>query len=66
MFFTKWYNGLLKKMKWYDISLTKLSTAAFTLLIAKYYPPILSADWTIYAAIALISAAIVWYHVFKK
>lgn len=66
MSFTDWYNGLVKKMKWYDIGLTKLSVFAFALLIAKFYPSILSADWTVYAAITIITALTVWYHIFKK
>jgi hypothetical protein len=66
MSFTKWYGGLLKKMKWYDIGMIKLSVAAFTILVAKFYPEIISADWTVYGAITILAAAPVIYHVLKK
>lgn len=66
MSFTSWYNGLVKKMKWYDIGLTKLASMAFALLVAKFYPQILSADWTVYFGIFVVAAAIGLYHVLKK
>lgn len=66
MSFTGWYNGLVKKMKWYDIGLTKLASMAFILLVAKFYPQILNADWTVYLGIFVVTAAIVGYHIFKK
>ena len=66
MSFTSWYNGLVKKMKWYDMGLIKLGSVAFALLVAKFYPQILSADWTIYAAVVVVTAAIVLYHTSRK
>ena len=53
-------------MKWYDIGLTKIASMAFILLVAKFYPQILNADWTVYLGIFVVTAAIVGYHIFKK
>jgi len=61
-----WYSKMLKKAKWYDIGLTKIASMAFILLVAKFYPQILAADWMIYAAIFVIAAAIVLFDVHRK
>lgn len=53
----KWMNSKLKKMTIWDIKMIKLSVAAFTLLIAKLWSPILSLDWYWYAALGIIFAA---------
>ena len=52
----EWMNENIKKCVWYDISLVKLSTAAFILMVAKLWAPILSLDWYWYLIIALIAA----------
>ena len=52
----EWMNENIKKCQWYDISLVKLSTAAFILMVAKLWAPILSLDWYWYLIIALIAA----------
>ncbi len=52
----EWLNKKIKKMEWYDISLTKLSTAAFILMVAKLWNPILSLEWYWYAIIFVLAA----------
>jgi hypothetical protein len=45
MSFTKRINAKISKLTWVDIGLTKWSVAAFVLMIAKLWPPLLSLDW---------------------
>ncbi|MBL7054973.1 hypothetical protein ISS05_04415 [Candidatus Woesearchaeota archaeon] len=61
----EWINKKIKKCVWYDISLVKLSTAAFILLVAKLWTPILSLDWYWYLAISLIAAIRPMYKMFS-
>ncbi len=56
MSFFTWADKEIKKYHWYDISLIKLSTAAFVLMIAKLWPPLLGLDWYWYLIIALVAA----------
>ena len=49
-------NKMIKKLKWYDLSLTKLSAFAFALMIAKLWQPILALDWYWYLVIGVIAA----------
>jgi hypothetical protein len=56
MNFTKWANNKLGKLTWIDIGLTKLSVAAFVLMIAKLWSPLLSLDWYWYALIFVVLA----------
>ncbi len=53
-----WIDGTIQKMRWYDISLIKLSTAAFILMVAKLWTPLLSLEWPWYLVIALVAAII--------
>ena len=52
----KWGEAGVKKLEWYDISLIKLSTAAFVLLIAKFWPVLVSFNTWIYIVVALLAA----------
>jgi len=61
-----WGDSKVKKISWGDIKLIKLSTAAFVLLIAKLWKPLLSLDWYWYALIAVLAAIKPVYKVFKK
>ena len=56
MAFTAWMDSKIKNLVWYDISLTKLSTAAFILMVAKLWQPILSLEWYWYLIIAVLAA----------
>ncbi|MBN1783345.1 MAG: hypothetical protein JW812_00055 [Alphaproteobacteria bacterium] len=62
----KWANKKIKDFSWWHISLIKLSTAAFVLMVAKLWPPLLDCTWSTYLMITLIAAAPVCYKMFKK
>ena len=52
----KWVDDAIQRMRWWDISMVKLSTAAFVLMIAKFWPGLLSLDWYWYLIVALVAA----------
>jgi hypothetical protein len=54
MWLFSWAENGMKKLKWYDISLFKLSVAAFILMVAKLWAPILSLDWYWYGIIFVV------------
>lgn len=56
MGYFEWANKKVKKMEWYDISLTKLSVAAVILMIAKLWEPILALEWYWYGIIFVLAA----------
>ncbi|MFH1054445.1 MAG: hypothetical protein V1740_08545 [Candidatus Woesearchaeota archaeon] len=49
-------NTAIKKMKWYDISLVKIASAAFILMVAKLWAPLLILDWYWYLIIAILAS----------
>ncbi|MHA1540685.1 MAG: hypothetical protein ACTSXL_00540 [Alphaproteobacteria bacterium] len=51
-----WLNKKIKNFKWWDISLIKLSTFAFALMIAKLWSQILSLQWHWYLVISIVIA----------
>jgi|TARA_B100001971_G_C18160997_1_gene521359 hypothetical protein len=55
MSFSEWMNSKMSNLHWTDISLIKLSTAAFILVVAKLWTPILSLEWYWYLVIALVA-----------
>ena len=66
MGYFKWANSNVKKFDWLDIKMIKWSAAAFVLLIAKFWPPLLSLDWYWYALIGLLAAVRPVYKVFSR
>ena len=52
----KFWNKKIKTLDWKDVGLIKLSTAAFILMIAKLWEPILSLNWYWYAILFAIAA----------
>ena len=66
MAFTTWMDSRIKNLVWYDTSLIKLSTAAFILMIAKLWEPILSLEWYWYLVIGVIAAIIPTKDLLKK
>lgn len=62
----EWYKEMFGKLQWYDVSLVKLSTFGFALMIAKLWAPILSLEWYWYLALALVAAAKPLMDVFGK
>ena len=62
----KWAKKKIRKLDACDMSLVKLSTAAFALMIAKLWTPILSLDWYWYLIIAIVLAIKPIYNVYFK
>ncbi|MBT3691456.1 hypothetical protein HOG16_04410 [Candidatus Woesearchaeota archaeon] len=56
----------VKKFEWFDISLVKLSTAAFILMVAKLWSGILALEWYWYLIIAVIVAIRPFTQMLKK
>ena len=55
--YKKWAEEKMKMMDLWDMKLIKWSVAAFTLMLAKLWPPILSLDWYWYGVIGLLLIA---------
>ncbi len=66
MEYINWMNKNIKKMECWDISLVKLSTAAFILMVAKLWTPILALDWYWYLLIGIAAAIKPGMKIFKK
>ncbi|MAG15813.1 hypothetical protein CMO88_02015 [Candidatus Woesearchaeota archaeon] len=66
MSYATWANSKIQKMQFYDVSLVKLSSAAFALWIAKIWAPLLSQQAYVYLIVAVVAALIPMYKVFKK
>jgi len=66
MSYFTWVDKRIKKLRWFDISLIKISTAAFILLVAKLWAPLLSLDWYWYLVIVLVAGARPLFQVCKK
>ena len=47
---------MTRKMESWDISLVKLATAAIVLLIAKYWPVLISFEWYWYVIVAVLAS----------
>jgi hypothetical protein len=61
-----WFNSKAGKCDWLDIAFIKLTVAAFVLMLAKVWEPVLSLDWYWYAAAGALAAIKPTYLVFKK
>ena len=66
MGFIQWRESKIRKMKWYDISLIKLASIAFGLLLAKFYAPILGFDWYWYVIVIILAAILPIRRMLKK
>lgn len=66
MSFFSWFEKRIRLFHWFDISLIKLSSAAFALMVAKLWPPLLSLDWQVYFLITVLAAAPVCLKIFRK
>ena len=64
--YLKWINNGVKRLVWYDISLIKLATMVFALLLAKQFPVLLDLNWYWYVIVFVIAGAIPGYKLFKK
>lgn len=54
MGYMEWAKEKLKKYDVIDMKLIKWSVAAFTLMLAKFFPVLLSLDWYWYAALGVL------------
>jgi len=54
--FCNWADDCIKKFRWFHISLIKIATFAFALMIAKLFPAILGLDWYMYLVIAILAS----------
>ncbi|MBR9680698.1 MAG: hypothetical protein GOU98_02640 [Candidatus Altiarchaeota archaeon] len=63
--YIEWANNKIKTLDIWDIKAIKLSVAAFTLMIAKLWTPILSLDWYWYAALGALAMSKPLMKVFK-
>jgi len=52
----EWANKRIKKFNWLDMGLIKLSVAAFVLMVAKLWSPILGFKWYVYLILFVIFA----------
>ena len=66
MCFVKWANKKTKKLSWLDIQFIKFGVAAFVLMVAKLWQPLLALDWYWYGLIAVLAAIKVALKVFGK
>ncbi|OPY56050.1 MAG: hypothetical protein A4E49_00315 [Methanosaeta sp. PtaU1.Bin112] len=53
-----WANDRIGRLTWVDLGLTKFCVAAFALMVAKLWPPLLSLEWYWYGLIFVVLAAI--------
>lgn len=51
----QWADQKTGKLRALDIALLKICVAAFALLLAKLWPPLLALDWKVYAAVFLLT-----------
>jgi len=56
MGFNEWANSRVSDFKWFDISMIKLSTAAFILMVAKFWDGLLGLEWYWYGLIFVLAA----------
>ena len=66
MSFSTWVNSKVRKLNWIDYGLVKLSVAAFALMLAKLWEPLLALDWYWYAAIFIIAVILPMSKVLRK
>jgi len=55
--YKNWAEGKMKNLDVWDMKLIKWSVAAFTLFIAKIWPPILGLEWYWYVALGVLFMA---------
>ncbi|MDP7179751.1 MAG: hypothetical protein QF824_00585 [Candidatus Woesearchaeota archaeon] len=51
-----WANEKIPKLKTCDIAMVKLASAAFALMIAKLWTPLLALEWWWYLIIAILAS----------
>ncbi|MBW2987663.1 hypothetical protein KY336_03885 [Candidatus Woesearchaeota archaeon] len=66
MGFISWCNKNIKKFKWGDMQLIKISAFFFALFLAKVWADILYLQWYWYLLISVVAAILVMVKVFGK
>ena len=66
MGYFQWVNKKIKKLIWLDLKCIKWATAAFILMVAKLWAPLLSLNWYWYGLIGIIIAIRPMYQALKK
>ena len=63
---TKFWNKKIKELDWADMGLIKIASAAFALMVAKLWVPLLSLDWYWYGLIFIVTAIRPMYKAYLK
>jgi len=66
MNYWQWKDDIIKRMKVLDIGVLKICVAAFVLMIAKLWSPILSLDWYWYAVVFVVTYVFLLIRLFRK
>ncbi len=61
-----WINEKLKKLTCVDIGITKFCVAAFVLMLAKLWPPMLNLEWYWYGSVFAVTYIYLIVRVFGK
>lgn len=61
-----WMDSRIHKLRWFDISLIRIASFTFALMLAKLWSPLLSLEWYWYLLIAIVAAIRPVYRVFSK
>ncbi len=62
----QWFNEKIKKLTCMDYGVLKVCVFTFALLLAKFWPNILSLDWYWYAAVFAVTYAYLIIRVFAR
>ena len=55
MTWTSWVEAHVARLNAFDIGLLKICVIAFTLMVAKLWPPLLFPDWKVFACVFLLT-----------
>ena len=64
--FIEWIDSRIAKMRYFDLSATKLAVLLFTLFLVKIWPPLASLDWRVYFILAFIVAFATIVRIFER
>ena len=55
MTWTSWVEARVARLNIFDIGLLKICVIAFTLMVAKLWPPLLFPEWKVFAGVFLLT-----------
>ena len=64
--FIDWINTCIAKMRYFDVSATKLAVFLFTLFLVKLWPPLAGLDWRWYFGLSFLAAAPVIFRIVDR